>query len=165
MSVVKSVIPARCERSREWASLRLDDMLSMFESALLDRHLRRCAGCRAFADATQEQTELLRQARLETPARTIVVPERRTSRRRRAAIGTALVAAVSSAAAAFTLAPDLHHATRGTRVGVRDQNPVMVVVPASPTPNSKVEIPRLKVEPASIADGPLRGAYFNRPSV
>jgi hypothetical protein len=42
---------------------------------------------------------------------------------------------------------------------------VFVVVPGTPKPNSNVDVPRLKLEPASIADGPRRGEYFNRPSV
>ena len=65
---------ARCERSREAISLRLDGMLSAFESALLDRHLRGCAACRSFAVNADEQTRLLRNAVLEQPGRSVTIP-------------------------------------------------------------------------------------------
>jgi predicted anti-sigma-YlaC factor YlaD len=165
MGVVNTVIPARCERSREWSSLRLDGMLSVFESALLDRHLRRCAGCRDFADATATHTELLRGALPEEPSRRVAVPTSSARRRRRTAVGAALVAAVSAVAAVFTLVPGTHRSTHATRVSARDTAPALVVFPAKPTPGSRIEVPRLRVQPASIADGPVRGAYFTRPSV
>jgi len=44
-------------------------MLSTFEAALLDRHLRRCPSCRAFAASAACQTQLLRGAELEQPLR------------------------------------------------------------------------------------------------
>lgn len=164
MGVVKGVIPARCERSREWTSLRLDGMLSVFESALLDRHLRRCAACRDFADVTASHTHLIREAPLELPSRLVTLPTR-GARRRRGAVAASLVAAVSAAAAIATLVPGAHRTSHEARATGDSPGPVLVVVPENPTPGSKVEVPRLKVAPASIADGPLRGAYFNRPSV
>jgi hypothetical protein len=162
MGVVPDVIPVRCERSREWASLRLDGMLSFFESALLDRHLRRCADCRSFAAAVSAHTQLLRSAELEEPGRRIEVSGRRISRRR-SAVGAALVAVVAATAAVFAVGPSSH--PDGTPESARVNSPVFVVVPAKLTPGSSVEVPRLTVQPASIADGPIRGAYFNRPSV
>jgi hypothetical protein len=57
-----------CERARAWASLRADGELSELESALLDGHLGRCAGCRAFADSAQSVAFALRTAQLEHPA-------------------------------------------------------------------------------------------------
>ena len=162
MRVVPDVIPVRCERSREWASLRLDGMLSIFESALLDRHLRRCADCRGFAAAVSAQTQLLRNAELEEPGRRFEAPARR-SHRRRSAAGAALAAGVAAVAAVFAVTPGAGH--QGTPESVRVNSPVFVVVPAKPKPNSTIEVPRLTVQPASIADGPVRGAYFNLPSV
>ena len=50
-------------------------MLSTFESALLDRHLRGCPDCSSFAIDAQEQTRLLRGALLEQPTRPVVVSE------------------------------------------------------------------------------------------
>lgn len=162
MGVVPDVIPVRCERSREWASLRLDGMLSFFESALLDRHLRRCADCRSFAAAVSAHTHLLRSAELEEPGRRVEVPGRRVSHRR-SAVGAAVVTAVAAAAAFLAIGPSTHQTGTPESAGVN--SPVFVVVPAQPTPDSNVEVPRLTVQPASIADGPIRGAYFNLPSV
>lgn len=163
MRVVPDVIPVRCERSREWASLRLDGMLSIFESALLERHLRRCADCRSFASAVSTQTELLRSAELEEPGRRVEIAGRRHTGRRRGAVGAALVAVVAAAAAVFAVTPGAHQG--GSAESARVNSPVFVVVPARPTPNSDIEVPRLTVQPASIADGPIRGEYFNLPSV
>src|SRR4051812_37540799 len=95
------VRPARCDRSRESISLRLDGMLSTFEAALLDRHLRRCADCNAFAEAAAAQTHLLRGAAPEQPRR-IELPARTASPFRRGAVG-ALSAVVAAAAAALVL--------------------------------------------------------------
>ena len=83
--VEPGVTPARCERSRQAISLRLDGMLSAFESALLDRHLRGCPSCRSFAIDAEEQTRLLRSALLEQPTRSGPGPLRVGSRRLRAA--------------------------------------------------------------------------------
>jgi len=141
-------------------------MLSVFESALLDRHLRRCSECRSFADAATAHTELLRSAVPEEPARRVVLPSRHTAAHRRSAVGAALVAVVAAAAAIVTLVPGAHRSSRAETVGARaSSSPALVVFPANPTPDTKVEVPRLKVQPASIADGPTRGAFFNRPSV
>jgi anti-sigma factor RsiW len=93
------MIPARCERSRQSISLRLDGQLSLFESALLDRHLRGCAECRAFAADVVEQTQLLRAAPLELPERAVELelPVRPQQRVRAAAVTLAGVLAAAAA--------------------------------------------------------------------
>jgi predicted anti-sigma-YlaC factor YlaD len=68
------VRPARCDRSREAISLRLDGVLSLFESALLERHLRKCADCSDFSAVAAAQTQLLRSAELEQPLRPVAIP-------------------------------------------------------------------------------------------
>jgi hypothetical protein len=73
------------------------------------------------------------------------------------------VAVVAAAAAVVAISPGARHG--GAVESVRVNSPVFVVVPASPTPDKNVEVPRLTLQPASIADGPTRGEYFNRPSV
>lgn len=77
-------------------------MLSTFESRLLDRHLRGCAACRAFAADAVEQTRLLRAAPLEQLERPIVValPVRRQPVR---ATAVTFAGALAAAAAAFAL--------------------------------------------------------------
>jgi anti-sigma factor RsiW len=153
------VIPARCERSREWASLRLDGQLSTFETALLDRHLRRCPACRAFAAAATIQTQLLRSAPLEEPLRGVTLPERSSRPVRRGAAG-ALGALVAAAAAAAVLFSPSSPTPSATSAAARASNaPQLFVFAARPNPTANVDVPRLRYEPASIADGPTHGIY------
>jgi anti-sigma factor RsiW len=89
-----------CERARESASLMLDGELSQLESAFLDRHMRRCASCAAFAVEIQGATSTLRSAPLLSLARPIELPIAHRTRfgARRAG---AWIAAASAAAAAL----------------------------------------------------------------
>jgi predicted anti-sigma-YlaC factor YlaD len=155
---VMLVIPARCERSREWASLRLDGQLSTFETALLDRHLRRCSACRAFAEAVTVQTQLLRSAPLEAPLRGVTLPERSSRPVRRGAAGAlgALVAAAAAAAVLFSPSSPTSTATSAARA---TNSPQLFVFAARPSPTASVDVPRLRVEPATFADGPTHGIY------
>ena len=79
-----------CERARFWASLRLDGELSELESALLDAHLARCAGCRERAGGFDASTAVLRSAPLERIA-PIAVDLPRAPRRLLATIAVAAV--------------------------------------------------------------------------
>jgi predicted anti-sigma-YlaC factor YlaD len=94
-----------CERAREWGSLRLDGELSEFERALLDAHLRRCAGCAAYVLEIGAITEAMRTAELEPLARPIVVPMRRR-------VGYASRALQAGAAAAAILAVTIGYGTQ-----------------------------------------------------
>jgi anti-sigma factor RsiW len=86
-------IPAdECARASEWVSLRLDGQLSEFEEMLLEAHLARCAGCKAFAASMTGLTGTLRAAPLEQPEFTFQAP-------RRAGGGRLALRAVSAAAA------------------------------------------------------------------
>jgi predicted anti-sigma-YlaC factor YlaD len=67
----------RCDRAREWISLRLDGELSELEHRLLGRHLRRCPECSAFAARSRAATAALREAALERYHAQIHVPHRR----------------------------------------------------------------------------------------
>lgn len=90
--------PSReCERCREQVSLELDAELTEFESAVLRRHLRACAGCRAFAADLQAVTALLRSTVPVEPGR-VEVPVRRRRRAHGAAIAAATAAAAVAAA-------------------------------------------------------------------
>ncbi len=66
-------LPAVCERTAQYVSLDLDGELSRFERALLDRHLRTCKRCAAYAVAVVELTTCLRAAPLEPISAPIVV--------------------------------------------------------------------------------------------
>ena len=157
--------PARCDRSREAISLRLDGVLSLFESALLDRHLRRCADCRGFAAGAAAQTQLLRTAELEQPLRPVALPAGRRRPVRRVAAGALTAVASVAAAAAMTLSPG-GNGGQSSAVSaaptVETGAPVLVVVAANPTLGIRETVPRLTMQPASVADGPVHG-LFNTP--
>jgi predicted anti-sigma-YlaC factor YlaD len=57
--------PASCERAAQFVSLELDGELSPFERALLERHLRHCERCGAYARDIVGLTELVRAAPVE----------------------------------------------------------------------------------------------------
>jgi predicted anti-sigma-YlaC factor YlaD len=88
--------PRTCERSREWASLRLDSELSELEHALLDAHLARCESCAAYARAISDATLAMRSAAPVRLSEPILLPVRRRGfpvRAVRAATATAAVVA------------------------------------------------------------------------
>jgi len=94
----------QCERARECASLRLDGELSEFESALLNAHLARCEGCRAFADELGGVTTTLRDAPLETLEQPVALPtRRRISSRRPVEIAAAAALMLTSLSVAGAL--------------------------------------------------------------
>ena len=88
------------ERARAWASLRLDDELSVLEEEILERHLDFCDACRRFEEGMRLSTARIRSTPLETPTRRVPVPARSgvvTQYRKR----TALVAAAALAIGAL----------------------------------------------------------------
>jgi putative zinc finger protein len=89
-----------CERAREWASLRLDDELSVLEEEILERHLEFCEACSRFEEGMRLSTARIRSTPLETPSRRVAAPARSGSgaqyRKR-----TALVAAAALAIGAL----------------------------------------------------------------
>jgi predicted anti-sigma-YlaC factor YlaD len=152
------VVPERCERFRESVSLGLDGMLSRFERTLLERHLRSCAGCRAFADELTAYTTRLRLAPLEpAPSFAAELPARRRSARRRAAgFAGSVAVAVVAALVSFAPAGDQRNATAP---GAASNASLLQVVPEHPTANASFDVPRLRLVSASYADGPVRGYY------
>ena len=91
----------RCERARQWASLRLDGELSALEGRLLERHLGACESCRSFDAVMRSSTSLVRAAPLELPTRRFERPRRPLVRFPLARRRTALVAAAALALGAF----------------------------------------------------------------
>ena len=89
-----------CERAREWASLRLDDELSVLEEEILERHLDVCDACRRFEEGMRVSTVRIRTTPLEMPARQMPIPSRRVvvTRQRK---WTAMVAAAALALGAL----------------------------------------------------------------
>jgi hypothetical protein len=64
----------RCDRARQWSSLRVDGELSELEEALLDKHLAACAACSAFEARLRSATQFLRTAPPETPQIRVRMP-------------------------------------------------------------------------------------------
>jgi predicted anti-sigma-YlaC factor YlaD len=89
-----------CDRVRSQVSLELDGELSHFERALVESHLRRCAGCRTFRDDVASFTHEIRDAPLETWSYPLT-----TAPRRRRALADAL--RVASVAASIAVAVGL----------------------------------------------------------
>jgi anti-sigma factor RsiW len=89
-----------CDRAREWASLRLDDELSVLEEEILERHLGVCPECRGFEQRIRMATTALRAAPAEAPSRPAAVPQREAPPRfRRRSL--ALIAAAALALGAL----------------------------------------------------------------
>ena len=90
----------RCERARQWSSLRLDGELSELEEALLDRHLASCSDCLGFDGRLRSAARSLR----ETPPEPPRIPFRMPTRpRRRIVVPTGRRVAVVAIAAALAL--------------------------------------------------------------
>jgi predicted anti-sigma-YlaC factor YlaD len=85
----------RCDRAREYASLRLDGELSEFERVLLESHLEGCPSCSAFAVDIAAVAGHLREAPLERPTIAVTLPRRRFAALRGLQAGAAAAAVVS----------------------------------------------------------------------
>jgi predicted anti-sigma-YlaC factor YlaD len=91
-----------CDRVRSQVSLELDGELSHFERALVESHLRHCAGCRTFREDVASFTHEIRDAPLETWSWSVPLT---TAPRRRRALADAL--RVASVAASIAVAVGL----------------------------------------------------------
>ena len=76
MTHVHSSRTLLCDRTREWATLRVDAELSEFEQALMSAHLERCAACGRFAADVRAISDALRAAPAEQPSEPIALPAR-----------------------------------------------------------------------------------------
>jgi len=66
----------RCERARQWSSLRLDGELSELEGALLEKHLETCGSCVSFAERLTATALSLRMTPPEAPRIRFEIPKR-----------------------------------------------------------------------------------------
>jgi predicted anti-sigma-YlaC factor YlaD len=66
----------RCERARQWSSLRLDGELSELEGALLEKHLETCGSCVSFAERLTATALSLRTTPPEAPRIRFQIPKR-----------------------------------------------------------------------------------------
>jgi len=101
-----------CERARAWVSLRADGELSELEQALLEAHLARCAGCRAFADGVAGAAALVRAQPLEPLARPVELRRAGSGRSLRVLHASAAAAVVATGCLAALVA-GIFHVTSG----------------------------------------------------
>jgi hypothetical protein len=97
----------RCERAREWVSLRVDDELSELEVRMLDDHLAGCADCSDFASDVATQASALRAAPLVPFRAALALPRRRRVPTRSLQLAAAALAAAAVAAVGLTLSLSL----------------------------------------------------------
>jgi Putative zinc-finger len=142
-----------CERAREWASLRLDDELSVLEEEILERHLELCDACRRFEEGMRLATARIRTTPLETPSRPVPVPSRGgvvTPYRKRTALAAAAALALGALIGSFVERPGQPPSNEGpSEISFlsRDSNDLrdiprarfMTPVPAPATPRNPPE--------------------------
>jgi len=85
-----------CERALPWISLALDDELSEFERALLERHLAGCDACSAVRVEIEGVTRLIRAAPPVASRSGLTIPA--PPGRRRGLAGRAVTVALAAAA-------------------------------------------------------------------
>ena len=134
----------RCERARQWASLRIDGELSELEEALLEKHLEGCASCSTFAARLAETTEAVRAVPLERPQIEYPRFERQVFRlpvrRRVAIVAVAAAAALGAFVGSSLQRPAPTQAPGGPQLSFRTdqtqlrQLPHEPKQPASPEP-------------------------------
>jgi predicted anti-sigma-YlaC factor YlaD len=66
----------RCERARQWSSLRLDGELSELEGALLEKHLESCGSCVSFNERLTASALSLRTTPPEPSSIRVQIPKR-----------------------------------------------------------------------------------------
>jgi len=108
----------RCDRARQWSSLRLDGELSELEGALLEKHLDACGSCSVFDERLRLTVTSLRTTPPELPRVRFDIPERR-----RVGFPASRRLAVAAIAAALAL---------GSLVGSMLHRPVATPAPQGP---------------------------------
>ena len=108
----------RCERARQWSSLRLDGELSELEGALLEKHLETCGSCVAFDERLTATALSLRTTLPEPPRIRLQIPKRT-----RVSFPVSRRVAVAAIAAALGL---------GSLVGSMLHRPAATPAPESP---------------------------------
>jgi anti-sigma factor RsiW len=97
----------RCERARQWSSLRLDGELSELEGALLEKHLETCGSCVSFDERLTATALSLRMTPPEPPRVGFQIPKR--TRVSFPASRRVAVAAIAAALALGSLVGSLLH--------------------------------------------------------
>lgn len=150
--------PRTCERSREWASLRLDSELSELEQALLDAHLARCESCASYARAIADTTVAMRAAPPARLSEPISLPRRRRVLPVRAFRGaTAAAAVVACAVGLGTLYGSLGANAPSLSANAARLSRSNIVSGPSTEADVLVRAPRLAMLKAQLGVGKQRG--------
>ena len=124
---------SRCERARQWASLRIDGELSELEDALLEKHLEGCASCSAFAVRLGATTEAVRTAPQERPQISYPRFERPTIRlpvgRRVAIVAIAAAAALGAFVGSSLQSPAPARGPAGPQLSFRTDQSLLRQLP------------------------------------
>ena len=115
----------RCERAREWLSLRLDGELSELAQKMLEAHLARCAQCREYEAEVVTMTRLIRATPLERPEHDFALPRGSRfglSARRLAAVASGAAVVGLGVAGALMPSSGLFSATPSVRVSPSDNS-------------------------------------------
>jgi anti-sigma factor RsiW len=138
-----------CDRTHEWASLRLDGELSPLEEELLERHLTACDECRAFENDIRWATDVMRLMPAERPSRRVAMPAPST---RSFALGRRRTAIAAAAAIAL-----------GALVGSVVGGPRSTEPPASPSQVSLIDADDLRDFPRTKVPVPAPSPPRNPP--
>jgi len=131
---------ARCQRSRQWISLRLDGSLNELEAVVLAHHLRKCGACARFSENVGASTRLLRAADVLAPRQPIALPAgvaRARPPHRRARQAFAFASAGLAAVAAAVALVDTHVVSSGGEPPSVEASSVM--------PNDSLGVQRLSL--------------------
>ena len=145
------VTTARCDRARQWASLRMDGELSELEALMLERHVAGCDACRDWQAGVVRATELIRAAPLETPSRGFEAPRPGQARfPLRYRLGVAAV--VAAAALGSLIGAMLERPSRTAPTSPAPQLSFDTSVPSRVLPEREPpQVPRRPVPPAEDA--------------
>ena len=151
--------PRTCERSREWASLRLDSELSELEQALLDAHLTRCESCAAYVRAIETTTTTIRSAPPQRLSEPIFLPlrTRRAFPVQALRAGTATAAAVACAVGLGTLFGSLGTKAPGLSANAARLSNSNIASGPGTEADVLIRAPRLAMLKAQLGVGKQRG--------
>jgi anti-sigma factor RsiW len=151
--------PRTCERSREWASLRLDSELSELEQALLDAHLARCERCATYTRAIEAATTMMRSAPQVALSEPISLPLHRGIRfpARALRAGTAAAAIIACAVGLGTFFGSLGTNSPTLSANAARLSQGQIVSGPGSESDALVRAPRLAMLKAQLGVGKQRG--------
>jgi len=142
----------RCDRARQWASLRVDGELSELEGLMLERHVAGCDSCREWQRRVERTTELLRAAPLERPAPRAEL-DRRVGARFPLRHRLVLAAVVAAAALGSLLGAALDRPERSAPSPSPSPSPSLSLLPPGSGDEPGMRVPPVPRRPAIPGEG------------